>query len=131
MSHHGKVWWTELNTRDPEAAKAFYERTMGWTFEGVAINKNGAPPYWIAKRGDETVCGIFTLRSPDFDGVPSHWLTYLAVADIDTGLAEAAAGGGKVLRDKIAIPGFGTFAIVADGTGAAFGMIQPDDRSGP
>lgn len=30
-SKHGEVWWTELNTRDPEWAREFYSKAMGWT----------------------------------------------------------------------------------------------------
>ncbi len=30
-SKHGEVWWTELNTRDPEEAREFYSKVVGWT----------------------------------------------------------------------------------------------------
>ncbi len=126
MTHRGKVWWTELNTWDPEGAKAFYQRALGWTFESGPVTPEGLPPYWLAKRDGEVVCGIFTLRSPDFDGIPSHWLTYLATDDIDSDLNAALEAGGKLYRDKICIAGVGTFVIVADSSGAAFGLIQPE-----
>jgi predicted enzyme related to lactoylglutathione lyase len=122
----GKVWWTELNTWDADAAMAFYGQLMGWTFESPPINKEGAPPYYVAKRDGEVMCGIFTLRSPDFDGMPSHWFTYLAVDDFEESMSELVALGGTVRREKICIAGVGTFAIVADPTGAVFGMIEPE-----
>ena len=28
-----KTWWHELNTWQPDAALAFYGRTLGWQFE--------------------------------------------------------------------------------------------------
>lgn len=124
MSHGGKIWWNELNTWDPDEAKNFYQRSLGWSFDEVP-GKAGQVPYWLAKCDGEPVCGIFTLRSPDFDGIASHWFTYLAVDDIDAALAEAVATGGEVRREKLEIPGFGTMAVVIDNTGAGFGMIEP------
>jgi len=126
QGHHGKIWWTELNTWDAEGAKAFYAGTFGWTFEEGPIVPEGFAPYWVAKRGGETVGGLFTLRSPEFDGMPSFWFTYLAVDDIQEGLAAAVAAGGTVKRDTFRIPGVGAIAIVADSAGAMFGMIEPE-----
>ena len=130
MANPGEVHWLELNTWDAEGARAFYSDILGWHFEHLPINKEGTPPYWIAKRGGETVCGVFGLRSPDFDGVPSHWLSYFAVDDIAQVVAEIRASGGKVYRDPLPIPCHGTIAIVADPSGAAFGLIQSDASSG-
>ncbi len=124
MTHSRKVWWNELNTWKPDEAKEFYQRTLGWSFDEVR-GKAGQASYWLAKREGQTMCGIFTLRSRDFDGIASHWFTYLAVDDIDSALAEALSAGGQVRREKFEIPGFGTMAVVLDNAGAGFGMIEP------
>ena len=79
----------------------------------------------LAKHDGAVVCGIFTLRSPDFDGIEPHWFTYLAVDNIDDALTEALAEGGRVKREKFEIPGFGTMAVILDNSGAGFGMIEP------
>ena len=54
---HGKFYWNELMTRDPDRAKAFYADTLGWTFDPMTAG--GGPTYWIAKAGDEMVGGHF------------------------------------------------------------------------
>ncbi|GHA56525.1 hypothetical protein GCM10008927_22880 [Amylibacter ulvae] len=122
----GLIWWTELNTWDADKALDYYGSVMGWTFEKTQ-NAGGedARPYYIAKRGDQPVAGIFTLVSPDFDGVPDHWFTYLSVADIDATLVNAVDRGGKIYRPAFEIPGFGRMAVVADVNGAVAGYIQP------
>ena len=37
QEHHGKVWWTELNTRSPDKAIAYYKQIFGWEFEGAPM----------------------------------------------------------------------------------------------
>ncbi len=124
MPHGGKIWWNELNTWNSSEARAFYERTMGWSFDEIP-GKAGHEPYLLAKRDDNPVCGIFSLRSPDFDGIASHWFTYLAVDDIDKMLKEAVDAGGQIRREMFEIPQFGKMAVVVDASGAGFGMIEP------
>ncbi len=84
MSNHGKVWWNELATRDPEKAKAYYGAVMGWTFTAVeTAGTDEQRPYYIAMRPDGTPAGgVFTMAGPMFDGVPEHWFTYIAVDDL-------------------------------------------------
>ena len=64
----GNFVWSELYTRDVEAAKAFYAAIAGWTFESMSMpDRNRA--YWIAKVGDKPVAGILDMRGmlPDSD----------------------------------------------------------------
>ena len=37
----GAVNWIELNTRDAEAAKAFYGAVFGWAFEDAEFEETG------------------------------------------------------------------------------------------
>ena len=47
MSDHGAFHWNELNTRDTEKAKRFYEETLGWTFEDMPMDFGS---YWWRRR---------------------------------------------------------------------------------
>lgn len=126
MSRHGTISWTELNTWNPDAARAYYRAVMGWTFDEVpTAGTDNARPYFIAKRDGEPVAGIFTMVKPDFDGIPEHWFTYIAVDDLADAIAKSSAAGGRVKRDPFDIPGTGAIAIVADVNGAVMGFMQP------
>jgi uncharacterized protein len=119
-----KSWWHELYTWEPETALAFYSRTMGWDFEPVAVSDDGG--YWLARKDGRPVGGIFEMTAPDYDGTPSHWMTYLEVANIEeTGLAARHAGGGMA-RDPVTIPGLGAIAVVQDAQGVLIGLFQPE-----
>ena len=84
MTHHGKIWWSELNTWDAEAAKSYYGKVMGWTFQEMpTAGTDEARAYYLALRDGQPVAGIFTMIKPMFEGIPEHWFTYLAVDEIE------------------------------------------------
>lgn len=120
---HGDVHWTELMTRDPAAARGFYEKTVGWRF---VENPMGPDlPYLVAMRGETAVAGVFDMNGPEFDGMPAHWMTYIAVDDVDAACVAAQAAGGTVTRPAFDVPRVGRIAMVADSTGAVVGLMTP------
>ncbi|MBN9561849.1 MAG: VOC family protein [Alphaproteobacteria bacterium] len=123
MAAHGSFHWNELNTRDADGAKTFYTHTIGWSFEGMPMESGGT--YWVAKSGEQPAGGIFNMQGPQFEGVPEHWLAYIAVDDVDARLAKAVALGAAVLREPFDIPGVGRIAILRDALGAVIGLITP------
>ncbi|GLK71997.1 VOC family protein [Ancylobacter dichloromethanicus] len=120
---HGIFVWNELNSRDIPAARAFYAATLGWSFEAMPIA--GGTDYWIIRNGDARVGGIFPLHGPEFDGVPEHWLSYIAVDDIDERCARALTAGGTLIRAPFDVPDVGRIAIIRDSQGAVAGWITP------
>jgi len=121
MSKHGTFYWSELLTPDVEAAKAFYGTTVGWTYRPM----NDAETYWIAMADGVPVAGIGRLADFAPPGVPPHWLTYLAVDDVDARVASFVAAGGSLFKPCFDIPGVGRIAIVRDPQGAVMGWMTP------
>ncbi|MEM0989629.1 MAG: VOC family protein [Pseudomonadota bacterium] len=126
MPKHGHVHWTELNTREPAKAAAFYASVLGWDIAEMEM-PDGQGTYRIGQRGDDRVAGIFEMQGPEFEGMPDHWLSYFAVADADAAASAIAAAGGQVLRPAFDVPGVGRILIVRDATGAVCGMMQPSE----
>ncbi|WP_019644364.1 VOC family protein [Novispirillum itersonii] len=121
---HGKFYWNELMTRSAEKAMAFYGETLGWSFSEFPGPFGGR--YWIAMDGDDLPAGgLFEMTGPDYDGVPEHWLAYVAVDDVDGRVGMTTGNGGKILRPPADVTGVGRVAIVADVNGAALGLITP------
>ena len=119
---HGSFVWNELNSPDPAAAKAFYTRLMGWSFAPFPMAEG---EYWLIKKGDKEIGGLFPLAGPDFKDMPAHWMTYIAVDDVDARTGEAQAAGGTIVRPPFDVPGVGRIAIVRDAEGAYMGWITP------
>jgi hypothetical protein len=125
MTAHGHFHWNELVTRDVEKAKKFYGSTIGWTFDGMPMPDG---TYWVAKMGDQPVGGLFPIAGPQWDGVPEHWMSYLAVDDVDARVKKATAAGAKLMRPAFDIPGVGRIAILTEPGGAGVGWITPVPR---
>jgi predicted enzyme related to lactoylglutathione lyase len=125
MTAHGHFHWNELVTRDVEKAKKFYGDTVGWTFEGMPMPDG---TYWCAKMGDAYVGGLFPISGPQWDGVPEHWMSYLAVDDVDARVKKAQAAGATLMRPAFDIPGVGRIAILTEPGGAGVGWITPVQR---
>lgn len=124
MSTPLKVWWHELNTWKPEEARHFYSATLGWDFQPTALPDGNR--YWVAHKDGRAVGGIFQLTEPDFEGIPSHWMTYLAVEDIAEAQARAEQAGGEILRAAFRLAGVGKLSVVTDPAGAIIGLIEPE-----
>lgn len=81
--------------------------------------------YLVARIGERMVGGIFEMKGATFDGIPSHWLAFIAVDDIDARIARIDDAGGEVTRAPWDVPGVGRIAIVKDPTGAVCGWMTP------
>lgn len=120
---HGKFVWNELNTHDLEDAKRFLGTALGWTFEPMPIPDG---TYWIAKKGEERIGGLFDMNGDAHcKDVPEHWLSYIAVDNIDTRYKKALAAGAKEGRAPFDIPNVGRIAILQQPGGAMVGWITP------
>ncbi len=125
---HGAVWWTELMTPDPAAARAYYGDVCGWSFEEMQMETGGV--YHVGRHGDRPVIGIFDTTPQDKQdegATPARWMSYFAVDDVDAAVALTRARGGRIHREPWDVPGVGRIAIVSDPAGAAMGLIAPAD----
>lgn len=112
--------WTELMTRDIEAAQAFYGNVFGWTFKTSDV---GGTPYHLIHVGDREVGGMLQMDGPQFEGMRSMFTAYFTVADITAAVETVTKTGGTVMVPPTKIP-VGTFAVVADPQGASFTLFQ-------
>lgn len=119
--------WSELNSRDIDAALPFYAAVFGWTYQA---NDLPTGTYHLIEGGTEEqgMGGAMAMPPGVPDMVPSHWATYFTVDSLDASLATVAENGGMTVMEPMAIPGIGTFAVVHDSQGANFAMMQPEDQ---
>lgn len=118
--HHGKIWWSELMTDDPEAAKDWYATHAGWTYTSMDMG-GGSGPYNVAHVDGQPMAGIMPRPDGVPKEVPAHWLTYVAVSDVDA-TAKAAP---TTVQEPFDVPGVGRIAVIVDAGGATVGIMTP------
>jgi uncharacterized protein len=124
----GRFVWHDLMSTDKEKATAFYAQLFGWTTESMDMGPEfGMYPMW--KSGEAYLGGTVQLRAEE--QVPSHWISYITVDNVDAACERAKIAGGKVCVPPTDIPGTGRFAVVEDSTGAYFSPFTFADQGMP
>jgi uncharacterized protein len=107
----------ELNTTDVKKARDFYGKLFDWKLEDTPDGT-----YTMIRVGEGTGGGMMKHPVP---GAPSFWLAYVLVDDINASTQKAKSLGASVMRDVTEIPGFGSFSVLQDPTGAHFALWKP------
>ena len=116
----GAFAWAELNARGMDKAVAFYSKALGWTTKSMPMG-DGQPPYVSFMAGDLGIAGGTEMSPMVPSEVPSYWMVYFAVTDVDATFKTAMAAGGKEMLSPQDDPG-GRFAILSDPQGAVFAI---------
>ncbi|MDX3641037.1 VOC family protein [Streptomyces sp. MB09-02B] len=115
----GALGWVELLTRAPERAKSFYTAVFGW-----GVRTGGHYTWWDVDDAD--FGGMITMDDKFPPEVPSHWLPYFAVEDVDDTARIATGAGGSLLMEPTTVPEGPRIAVLRDPRGAVFGVRQVD-----
>jgi uncharacterized protein len=123
---HGVPCWVDTWQDDPDTAATFYAGVFGWEVE------KGTPPrtdarYYMCRLGWSEVAAI---GSPLQAGMPPAWITSVWVDDADAIAASAVKAGGSLRAEPFGILDGGRMAIVADCSGAVFGVWTPGAHRG-
>jgi predicted enzyme related to lactoylglutathione lyase len=114
--------WAELSARGIEKAIPFYQQVFGWTVKASDMGE-GAPPYNEFQLGGESIAGGMEMNPMVPAQVPSYWMAYFGVEDVDQSFNDATGAGAKEMLAPQDFPG-GRFAILTDPQGAAFGLLK-------
>ena len=123
----GTFSYAELATTDVSDAKRFYGGLFGWDFEQVAVPDS--EPYTLARIEGDSVAGLAAMQEQQRNaGVPPFWFSYITVASADETAGRVSELGGNVHAEPFDVMDLGRMAVIADPTGAMFGIWEP--RSG-
>jgi predicted enzyme related to lactoylglutathione lyase len=118
----GTPYWFELVTRAYEESLAFYRDVFAWDVH--TMSDSGEFRYSTLGEGASAAAGVLDAGAFLPEGVPSHWMVYITVADTDAAVKKVGELGGSVIEQPTDTP-FGRMAMVADSTGALFRVSQP------
>lgn len=117
---NNRVVHFEIPANEPESLTAFYEKTLGWTFQKAPIP---GLDYYLATTGDDGIPGINgAITKRQNAGQP--WMNYIDVPALDETVEKAVSNGGQVALPKMPVPGVGHIACIVDPEGNVFGLIE-------
>lgn len=119
----GSLGWAELNARGVGETKSFYKAVFGWGAKEGEAPAEGMPPYIEWQLADESVAGGMEMPPMVPAEVPSFWLAYFSVADVDAATQKVEELGGRVSMQPMDYPG-GRFSVVQDPQGATFALMS-------
>jgi predicted enzyme related to lactoylglutathione lyase len=125
VNEPGTVGWNELNTRNPEGAKAFYSAVFGWEPNDIEMKDGGTYTEWLVDGSQ--VAGMLDMRGRMPDEIPPHWGVYFGTEDADATVEKVEAGGGELLFGPMDIEP-GRMATVKDPFGASFNVMAPSEE---
>lgn len=121
----GTPCWADLWTSDVDATRRFYSQLFGWEALEPSPEFGG---YWMFDRdGSPTAGGMGPMGDTP---AANTWKPYFCAPDIDATLEKALAAGATSLGGAMPVADLGVQAVLADPTGAEFGLWQPGTFSG-
>ena len=119
---HGTPIWYELQTHDPDAAKAFYDAVIGWT---VAAPPPGPMDYRMIETGGGPVGGVMRLSDEmTAGGAKPGWMVYIGVDDVEASAKAIEAAGGAIVMGPWDLPDIGRMAVATDPQGVPFYIMR-------
>ena len=135
--------WSDLETRDIAAAKAFYSAVFGWEYQDVDFGSGAATMIRVPGYGDHLEAlnpgtlarhkeggapegfsdAIGWMQPPSGADGPARWAVTFGVADADEAASRAAELGGAVLVEPFDVP-YSRMAVIRDPDGATFTLGQ-------
>lgn len=120
----GTFCWTELLTRDRDGARSFYTSLLGWETGEMDMGPGGIYVTLTPKGQENAVGGMMEMSGPQFDQVPTHWLPYIAVDDVDASAKKTGELKGTVIVPPTDIPNIGRFCVIQDPTGGVVALFK-------
>ena len=99
----GKIGWIDIAVDDADRLRDFYADVVGLKAENVSMGDYDDYAMTLPGSG-EPVCGVCHSRGSNAD-LPSGWLVYFVVADVDESAAACTENGGKILVEPRGLAG--------------------------
>jgi uncharacterized protein len=108
--------WSQILAKNVDAIVPFYTSLFGWTPSPMGEGQV------LFSRGEEQVGGAMQMAA-DTDK-PTHWLNYVAVKALGASTKKAQAAGAELIYGPVVVPDMGSFAVLADPTGAPVALWE-------
>ena len=120
-SVYGNIGWIDLTVPNAEHVKDFYAEVIGWQPEPVSMGDYN--DYNMTTNGTPKA-GVCHKTGPNAE-IPSQWMIYINVPDLDKSVAAVKAKGGKLLSEIKSMGSYGRTCYIEDPAGAVCALFEP------
>jgi predicted enzyme related to lactoylglutathione lyase len=120
----GQWIWSALRTPDASVDVGFYQTLLG--YDAFDLPSDDGLDHIILSSGDYARASVNSIPA-EANRRPPHWLNFVRVDDAAAMTARAVAAGGRVLVAPHVDRHGGQMAIIADPSGAPFGVMEWTD----
>ena len=117
----GRVEWIDLTVPDASHLRNFYKSVVGWTSSDVPMGSYDDFNMNIPGT-QNAVAGVCHARGMNRN-IPSQWLIYVRVANIEESAAQCTRLGGKILDGPRRMGG-SNFCVIQDPAGAVMALMS-------
>lgn len=119
----GKIGWIDLTVPDAKEIKDFYEKVAKWSVQPVSMGEYD--DFTMLAADGAPAAGICFKSGPNTN-LPSQWLIYINVDDVEHSMKQCAKLGGRIIAGPNTMAGYGTFCVIEDPAGAVAALFQPE-----
>lgn len=117
----GQILWRDLTVPDAPAIRDFYKSVIGWEHSDHPMGDYNDYNMLQAETG-EVITGVIHKRGVNA-AIPSVWMLYVGVDDVDASMHRCEELGGKVLVRPSTDVAY-RYAVIQDPAGAIIGIMQ-------
>jgi predicted enzyme related to lactoylglutathione lyase len=128
LPEQGEFVWTEIGVSYADKCQAFYENVFGWKFKSGGADVPGMDYREFSTDGEIPIGGLYQIDPAFFgdDAPRPHFLTYVAVDNVDQAAKKVEDLGGKVHK-TIEVPNVGRMSVIEDPSGAMIATFRMKD----
>jgi predicted enzyme related to lactoylglutathione lyase len=118
----GEFCWVDLATTDAAVSRQFYRDLFGWSAHEQAANGGH---FTCLRLGGRDVGSLYQISDRlRANGVHSHWLPYVRVANLEEAIERTMAYGGQAIVRPFTVDGIARIALILDAVGAQVGLWE-------
>ena len=117
----GSIGWIDLTVENADKIRDFYAKVTGWKPEPVSMGDYN--DYNMTSDGVPKA-GICHKKGANSE-IPSQWMIYINVSDLDQSREDCKNMGGELLSDIKSMGVMGRYCFIKDPTGAVCALFEP------
>lgn len=114
-----QIIWTDLTVPDAESVRDFYQAVVGWKPEDVPVEDYVD---FNMMANNQPIVGVCHKQGVN-KSIPSQWMNYFSVEDLDASLKKVVELNGKVVKEPSGDAG-SRYAIIEDPSGAVCALSE-------